>query len=93
MPVLRDGVVMGIIHDRKLLEAALKRGAVEARCGDLADAGYCTVSPSSEVSVVTDLLRKVRIAIVMNDEKELLGVITRIDIIDHVARVTSSDGI
>ncbi|MCO4745051.1 MAG: cystathionine beta-synthase [Proteobacteria bacterium] len=94
MPVVNaDGSVVGLIHERKLLEAALKRGVVEARCEDLADSGYCTVSPYSEVSVVTDLLRKVRLAIVMNEAKEILGVITRIDIIDHVARVTSADGI
>ena len=93
MPVVRSGQVVGVIHERTLLEAALKKGAVDLRCGDLADSGYCTVGLHSDVSVVTDLLRKVRMAIVMDDQKKILGVITRIDIIDHVARVTSADGI
>lgn len=86
MPVLRDGQVVGIIHERHLLEVALRSGPVQARVGELADNNYCTVGLDTEVSVLTDLLRKVRVALVM-EGRELRAVLTRIDIIDHVARI------
>jgi cystathionine beta-synthase len=88
LPVLRDGQVIGVIHERALLEAALRSGPKVARAGELADNNYCTVSTEADLAVVTDLLRKVRIALVLEDN-ELKHVLTRIDIIDHVARAAS----
>ncbi len=90
MPVLRDGKVVGIIHEKHLLEAALNRGPARHRVGDLADQNYCTVEPDTEISVLSDLLRKHRIALVF-DHGDLVGVLTRIDVIDHVARMTASN--
>ena len=92
MPVLRDGKVMGVIHETNLLEAALRQAHVTARAGELADHNYTTVSSDTEISVVSALLRKVRLALVI-DDNELRGVLSRIDIIDHVARVTSSSAV
>jgi len=87
LPVVsEDGQVVGILHERALLEKALEGTRSDARAGDLADANYCTVDPDTEVSVVSDLLRKVRVALVMQN-RELIGLVGRIDIIDHVARV------
>ncbi len=90
VPVMRDGKAMGIIHETHLLEAALRRSHVTTRAGELADHNYTTVSTDTEVSVVSALLRKVRLALVI-DDSELVGVLSRIDLIDHVARVTAAD--
>jgi cystathionine beta-synthase len=90
MPVLRDDQVVGIIHERHLLEAALRVGPVASRAGELADNNYCTVGLDTELSVLADLFRKVRVALVMQG-KTLRTVLTRIDIIDHVARMTAQD--
>ena len=37
-----------------------------------------------------ELLRKVRLAIVLGPDNRIIGVLTRIDILDHVARVTAA---
>jgi cystathionine beta-synthase len=89
MPVMRDDKIVGIIHERRLLENALSRGPVEKRAGDLADHNYCTVTPETEVNVLADLLRKTRVALVL-DGSQLVGVLTRIDLIDHIARMTAA---
>jgi len=86
MPVVRDGKIIGLIHEKSLLENALSRGPVERRCGELADHNYCTVSPETEVTVLADLLRKTRVAIVLGANGAITGVLTRIDLIDHIAR-------
>ena len=77
------------IPEKHLLEAALNRGPASSRVGELADHNYCTVKPDTEVSVLSDLLRKYRIALVMDDEGSVENVLTRIDLIDHVARMTT----
>lgn len=90
MPVMRDGKIVGIIHEKSLLENALSRQPVEKRAGDLADHNYCTVSPETEITVLADLLRKTKVALVLQDG-QLVGVLTRIDLIDHIARSTTSN--
>jgi cystathionine beta-synthase len=85
VPVLRDGKVIGILHEKALLEAALKHEAT-ARAGDLATHDFCVVDPSTDVAVVSDLLRRFRIALVMDEKEALIGVLTRSDLIDHLAR-------
>lgn len=90
MPVMKEGKVIGIIHEKHLLEAALNRGPTKPRVGDIADQNYCTVNHDTEISVLSDLLRKNRIALVF-DAGELTSVITRIDLIDHVARMTAAN--
>ncbi len=85
VPVLRDGKVVGVLHERALLEQALRTGNREMKAGEVADMNYCTVDLDTEVAVVTDLMRKVKIAMVLHDNK-LIGVLTRIDLLDHVAK-------
>jgi cystathionine beta-synthase len=88
MPVLADGKVLGMIHERALLEEALARKPVASRVGDLADQRYCTVAADTEITVITDLLRQVPVALVF-DGDAFNGVLTRIDVLDHISRVAS----
>ncbi|MEQ1502744.1 MAG: pyridoxal-phosphate dependent enzyme [Myxococcota bacterium] len=85
VPVLREGKVLGVLHERNLLEAALARKPVVPRAGELATHDFCVVDRSTDVTVLSDLLRKTRIALVMEGDA-LVGVVTRIDLIDHIAR-------
>lgn len=89
MPVVADGKVLGMIHERSLLEEALQRKPVSPRVGDLADQRYCTVAADTEISVITDLLRQVPVALVFEGDR-FTGVLTRIDVLDHISRVTAS---
>lgn len=86
MPVLDDGKIRGVLTERALLDAALN-GGIPDGIGDLVGDDYATVTRHSSVASASDLLRKVRVALVL-DNKKLTGVLTRIDLIDHVARVT-----
>lgn len=85
MPVMRGDQPVGVIHENRLLEAALKQGPGNSRVGDLADMSYCTVSSDTEIAVLSDLMRRMRLALVI-EEGKLVSVLSRIDIIDHVAR-------
>jgi cystathionine beta-synthase len=90
LPVLRDGVVVGVIHERTLLERALA-GHREDRVGAVADHNYCTVDADTEITVMTELMRRTRLAVVLDKDAQVIAVLTRIDLIDHVARVTRGE--
>ena len=90
VPVLESGRLIGLIHERALLERALDTQAHSLTVGDLTDSDYCTVDDKTDVSVLTDLLRSCRVALVM-DGVQLVDVLTRIDIIDHIANISPNN--
>ncbi|MDP2313398.1 MAG: pyridoxal-phosphate dependent enzyme [Pseudomonadota bacterium] len=89
VPVTDGTRVLGILTESRLLERALtgNRGDIEVR--DLVESTYFTVDESTEVGVLTELFKRAKIAIVM-EGGELSDIITRIDLIDYIARVTGA---
>jgi predicted transcriptional regulator len=53
---------------------------------DLVDASYCTVDSETEVAVLTELFRRFKVAIVLDDKKQPVDIITRIDLIDYISQ-------
>ncbi len=94
LPVLQNGKVLGVLHEKRLLEEALKAGPGRVtHAGEFADNNYCVVDLATDVTVVTEMLRKTKIALVMDEgDDKLVGVLSRIDLIDHVARCTRGEG-
>lgn len=89
MPVMRDGKVESLVNESALLEAALKPTQRDRTCGELGDMNFCTVDAETEVPVLSDLLRKMRLAVVLDGER-VTDVLTRIDALEHIARVTGA---
>jgi cystathionine beta-synthase len=87
MPVFNGDTVVGVVHERTILEHALSGGHHNKTVADVADNNYCVVDTDTEIAVLMELFRKVRLAVVMQGGK-FVGVLTRIDIIDHIAKVT-----
>jgi cystathionine beta-synthase len=87
LPVVdADGGLLGIITETRLLERALEGSRAEVPVSDLVQADYCTVSHDTEVTVLTDLFRRSKVAIVVSDQKPT-DIITRIDLIDYMSRM------
>lgn len=88
VPVVEDSKVLGILTESRLFERALagNRGTETVR--DLADANYCTVDESTEIGVLTELFKRAKVAIVIEAGKPF-DIITRIDLIDYISKVTS----
>ncbi len=88
VPVVEDGKVLGILTESRLFERALagNRGTETVR--DLADANYSAVDESTEIGVLTELFKRSKVAIVIEAGKPI-DIITRIDLIDYISKVTS----
>ena len=89
VPVMDDGKLVGIISETRLLERALRGGPAQVPVRELVEANYCTVDRNTEVSVLTELFRRSKVAIVIENHKPV-DIITRIDFIDYISRVTGA---
>ncbi len=87
VPVMEGDRVIGVLHERQLLDAAMSKADMSRPVSAFCTPDFCTVDAATEVTVLSDLLRKVHIALVMRGN-QLQTVLTRIDVIDHVARAT-----
>lgn len=86
VPVVLDGKLQGVVFEKRLLERALQRDRDDVPVADLVDASYCTVDADTEVSVLTELFRRFKVAIVLDDANRPVDIITRIDLIDYISQ-------
>ncbi len=86
VPVVEEGNLRGVVFDKRLLERALEGNRVDVPVADLVDASYCTVDRDTEISVLTELFRRFKVAVVLDDENRPVDIITRIDLIDFISQ-------
>lgn len=89
LPVLTDdGHVVGILNERKVLQRILEQPAVLNEAVEkLMEGNYCVVEPDTSIAVLSDLFHRARMALVVEGRK-ILSVISHIDLIDYMARLT-----
>jgi cystathionine beta-synthase len=90
IPLIKDGNVIGVIAERTMLQRALE-GKLDAAVSELADMNYSTVDMDTEITVLTEMFRRYRLAVVYQDGKPT-DIITRIDLIDYMSRIGSGKG-
>lgn len=86
MPVLDGDEVVGLVTEVALLRyLASGDHSLSSTIGALAEGDYATVTPETRVELVQGLLVDARMAMVI-DRGKLVGVITKIDLIEYLAK-------
>jgi len=87
IPVVDDGKLRGIIAEVDLLRH-LVSGAktLDSTVGELIEGDYATVTPDTKIELLQGVLADAKAAIVM-DSDDVVGIVTRIDLIDFLAKV------
>jgi cystathionine beta-synthase len=86
MPVLEGEELVGIVTEVALLRyLASGEYSLSSTVGTLAEGDYATVSPQTRIELVQTLLVNARMAIV-RDGGAILSVITKIDLIEYLAK-------
>lgn len=86
VPVMGDDGVAGIVTEKRVLSALIDHpNASNDSVGDLVELSYSVVEPRTEISVLSEMFTRVKIALVL-EGKEIVNIITRIDLIDYMAR-------
>ncbi len=85
LPVMEGSKVIGIISEVDLLNALLRDPSnVDHPVADLVDQNYVLVAPDTPVTRLAGVFTEGKIALV-EDAGKIQGVITKIDLIDHMA--------
>jgi cystathionine beta-synthase len=86
LPVLEGSKLRGLIHEVDLLRHLVDHGGtLDSPISTLVESDYATVTPSTKVELLKSVLNDAKLAIVM-DKENVTGVITKIDLIDYLAR-------
>ncbi len=89
LPVVEGGRILGMVTESHLLEATLGgRAALDRPAAELMAGGFRTVSPRTPLRELVPLLEASDLAIVAEGE-ELLGVVTRLDVLEHLRAARS----
>ena len=81
--------VLGILTENVLLERALRGQSRTESVANLIQPNFCTVSKNTEISVVTSLFSKSKVAIILDEDDKAIDIITRIDLIDYISHVAT----
>jgi cystathionine beta-synthase len=89
VPVLAGGKLRGMVHEVDLLRHLVDgRGTLDSSIGDLVESDYATVTLSTKVELLKGVLSDAKLAIVL-DKESVIGVISKIDLIDYLARIAT----
>jgi cystathionine beta-synthase len=90
LPVLDHGKLRGMVQEVDLLRHLVQgHGTLDSTIADLIESDYATVTPSTKVELLQGVLNDAKIAIVL-DRDTVVGVVTKIDLIDFLARRTTT---
>ncbi len=86
LPVTEGGKLRGMVHEVDLLRHLVKgSGTLDSSIGGLVESDYATVTPATKVELLKGVLSDAKIALVV-DKETVLGVVSKIDLIDYLAR-------
>jgi cystathionine beta-synthase len=89
LPVLDGTRLRGMVHEVDLLRHLVSgSGTLETSIADLVESDYATVTPATKVELLKGVLNDAKIAIVL-DKDSVIGVISKIDLIDFLARLAT----
>ncbi len=90
LPVVEDGKLRGIVAEVDLLRHLVSgKKTLESPVGDLAEGDYATVTPDTKVELLQSALADAKAAMV-TEKDELVGIVTKIDLIDFLAMAATS---
>ena len=86
VPVIQQGKLRGVVAELDVLRHMVDSGrSPEDTIEPLVEADFATVTPATRIALVSDLFAQGGILVVL-DEESVVGVVTKIDLIDYLAK-------
>jgi cystathionine beta-synthase len=90
LPVVDRGKMCGIVAEVDLLRALVSGGkTLESPIAEVVEDDYATVTPNTKIELLQGVLADAKVAIV-EDHDEVVGIVTKIDLIDFLAKHTAA---
>jgi cystathionine beta-synthase len=88
LPVIERGKLRGVVAEVDLLRALATGGkTLESPITEVVEDDYATVTPNTKIELLQSVLADSKVAIVEEGE-DVVGIVTRIDLIDFLAKRT-----
>jgi cystathionine beta-synthase len=84
LPVLDEGRLVGIVTESDLLSKLVEGHSLSSAVAEVMFRNVRTVNASEDARILTELFTKDLVALVVDDEKRLLGILTKMDLVDHL---------
>jgi cystathionine beta-synthase len=89
LPIMKDGKLLGAVAEVDMLRYLVSgEHSLDSPVEPLVESDYATVSLETRIENVQGLLNDARMAVVL-DEAKIVGIVTKIDLIDYLARRAS----
>jgi cystathionine beta-synthase len=86
LPVVREGKLIGVVAELDVLRYMAEAGhSPDDSVEPLVEAEFATVTPNTRIALVSELFGQGGIVVVLDEEK-IVGVVTKIDLIDFLAK-------
>jgi cystathionine beta-synthase len=87
LPIVENGKLVGALAEVDLLRYLVSgEYSLDSAVGPLVESEYATVTPDTKIELVQNLLSDARMAIVVDEGETIVGIVTKIDLIDYLAR-------
>jgi len=84
LPILDEGRVVGIVTESDLLSKLVEGHSLSSAVAEVMFRNVQTVHEKDDARVLTELFAKDLVGLVVDDEKRLLGILTKMDLVDHL---------
>jgi cystathionine beta-synthase len=93
LPVLEEERLVGIVTESDLLSKLVEGASLSSSVAEVMFRNVRTVHANDDARVLTELFAKDLVALVVDDQKRLLGILTKMDLVDHLTgSVNRRDG-
>jgi cystathionine beta-synthase len=90
LPVVDKGKLQGMVAEVDLLRHLVSgEHTLDSPIGSLIEGDYATVTPDTKIELLQSVLADAKVAIV-TDREEVVGIVTKIDLIDFLAKMVQS---
>jgi cystathionine beta-synthase len=84
LPVLDEGRLVGIVTESDLLSKLVEGASLSSAVAEVMFRNVRTVQVNDDARVLTELFVKDLVALVVDEHRRLLGILTKMDLVDHL---------
>jgi cystathionine beta-synthase len=84
LPIVDEGRLVGIVTESDLLSKLVEGHSLSSAVAEVMFRKVRTVHVNEDARLLTELFAKDLVALVVDDEKRLLGIVTKMDLVDFL---------
>ena len=89
VPVTDGGKLAGILTEADTLRVLVEGASPDTSIAEIMERKVSTIAPHAEASQLPHIFERGEVALVVDEERNVVGIITKLDMIEHLTRKPS----